>query len=82
MALDTQQKRASSWVTLRSYVLASPEPDGAVGTGDRPHIAWMYGSTTDFPPAGGSTPWSGIQAYGRGFGRRIGGFHGFFFGRR
>ena len=40
--LDTRSKRASSWGTLRPYIITPPLPDGTIGQGDRQHIAYTY----------------------------------------
>ena len=39
--LDTRSKRASS-VSILGLLLAPPLPDGAIGQGDRQHIAFSY----------------------------------------
>jgi len=49
--LDTRSKRASS-VALFGLLLAPAFPDGAIGQGDRQHIAFSYSGIS----AEGGTP--------------------------
>ena len=70
--LDTRSKRASSMQILEPATLAPVLPDGAIGQGDRQHIARAYGGINAAPPGGVTMMAMDRSIHRRMFGRIFG----------
>ena len=57
--LDTRARRASSVQVLAPWLASPVLPDGAIGQGDRQHMAWSYSGILAGAPA--ATPTSGAR---------------------
>lgn len=62
--LDTRSKRASSAQILVPSMIAPPLPDGALGQGDRQHVAWSYSGIAAGGAAAGTTPLRTLMGVG------------------
>jgi hypothetical protein len=70
--LDTRSKRASSVQILTPTTLAPVAPDGAMGQGDRQHVAWSYSGINAAAPGGVTLMAMERSVFRRVFGRVFG----------